>query len=500
MGKQTSWCSRASRRWTPTLVVAFISLIALASAPAAAQAEPLTLPLHVSEERSLFDQFGYAPEYTRNVPAFDSQDRPYIRSRTADQDGTSFVNVLQDGGWARLSILVALTAAYPDFEATVGAGGYASDRVVFDSQDRAYTVLTIRLEEGDLRNVLLYSLDRCATWRVCELPFGDRQPRYDDHNRGNVACEYFTGHNALDGPPFVAVWREVSDWTGHWATRNELWVLQPSFDGETLVIPPATLVTDRFLGMLQAAGGASFAATVGEKTYFVWTQVTSIPSRGTPTWVGVFDHATRAVRARQRLCYAQPGNDVHATPGITVDGTGTLHVVAGAHNRPLLYTHSLAPRDATVWSTPAKVLDSGFVSQASDTDGVARLSYVALASDELDTVHLVCRQVTNRGGLYAGQGYHRLIALSRPAGGAWSKARTIAVCSDGPGYVNYHQKLGVDHKGDLYLSFNVYKAADPLWLRPLRRFRQRMVLHSTNGRSWEFATTETFRAGLLPAP
>ena len=73
-----------------TLVVV-ASLLIVASPPSAAHAEPLALPLLLSGERSLSDQFGYAPDYQRNVPAFDSQNRPYIRSRTASQDGTSFV-------------------------------------------------------------------------------------------------------------------------------------------------------------------------------------------------------------------------------------------------------------------------------------------------------------------------------------------------------------------------------------------------------------------------
>jgi hypothetical protein len=482
-------------------VVFCFALLALGLVPAAALAEPLELPLYIRLGSTLLYQFGYAPEYTRNVPAFDSQNRPYIRSRTADQDGTSFVNVLQDDGtWARASILAALAAAYPDFEGTWGAGGYASDRVVFDTQDRAYTVLTIRLEEGDLRNVLLYSLDRCLSWTVVELPFGDQQPRYDDRNHGNVACETFSGHNALEGPPFLALWREVDDWPGMWATRNELYVVQPYFDGDVLVVPPLTRVSDHFLGMIQSAGGASFAATAGETTYFLWTGLTTRASKGTPTWVGVFDHATRTVIDRRRLFFAQPGNDVHDTPGICLDSTGVLHVVGGAHGRPMLYTHSLAPRDIAAWTPPSRILDSGYVAYNTDSNGVAKMTYLSLVCDATDTLHLVCRQLRRRvDSAFDGHTYHALVYLRRPVGGTWSLPLRLAARSDGPGYVNFHQKLVLDRRDDLYLSFNLGAGVDPTWLRPLRRFRLRMVLHSTDGQAWEFATTDTFRAGLLPA-
>ena len=55
-------------------------------------------------------------------------------------------------------MLEALRAAYPDFAGTVHAGGYGSDRVDWDVAGRAYTVLTVRLDDdGGFRNVLMAS-------------------------------------------------------------------------------------------------------------------------------------------------------------------------------------------------------------------------------------------------------------------------------------------------------------------------------------------------------
>jgi hypothetical protein len=472
-----------------------LSFIAFTTAAAAA---PLPLPYFMATKGSLAAQFDYRPEYTRHVPSFDSANRPYIRSRTSSQDDTSYVGSLVDGGWARSSIVDALAAAYPDFAGMLGAGGYASDRIVFDRQDRAYTVLTIRLEDGDFRNLLLYSFDRCATWQVCELPFGDELPRFSDRNRGTVACEYYTGHNLSDGPPFIAVWRELSDWPGSWATRNELWVLQPYFEDDRLIVPDPTFVTDRFLGMVQSAGGSSFAATRGGQTFFVWTQVTSDRRQGTPTYVGIYDQATRSVTMRRRIALAQPGNDVHDTPGICLDSQGVLHVVTGAHGRAMLYTRTLAPGNITAWSTPAPILTSGYVARTSDADGDARQTYLAMVCDQTDVLHVVCRQARrNVSSLYWGRGYSTLLYLRKPADGAWSRGRQLVIPSDGSGYVNYYHKLAIDHRGRLYLSFNMFRPTDPQWLRPFVRFRQRMVLWSADGASWQFATTPTFEDGLL---
>jgi hypothetical protein len=470
-----------------------VAAAAAAMAVGGTQARAAAAPIAVDCSRTLADQFGYTPDYTQHVPAFDSLSRPYIRSRTASQDRTSFVHTLADSIWVRRGLLDALRAAYPGFAGTLGAGGYMSDRIVFDTQDRAYTLLTIRLENGHFRNVILYSLDLCASWRACTLPFGDSRPRCDGHDLGNMTCETFVGHNGIDGPPFVAVWREVGDWPGDWASRNELYVLQPFFEGDRLVIPPPTLVTRRFVGMVLSAGGASFAVTSEQSTYFVYVEVTSLASRSAPTFVARFDHGTGTIGPRKLICRAFPANDVHDTPGICVDSQGYLHVVGGAHHHPFRYTHSLKAFDISAWSRPRKVLTAGYRDSTTDADGEGRQTYLSFVCDQNDTLHIVSRQ--RRCGVdrrYPGAAYDALVHQSRPSNGHWSPARVLVYRSDSPGYVNYYQKLALDRLGNLYLSLNLYRPTGPSATRPLRRFRHRMVLFSSDGVSWRFATTGDF--------
>src|SRR5665647_1328500 len=139
----------------------------LAAAPAArAAAADWRAPFVLEPGRGLFEQYGYYPDHTRNVPAFDSADRPYIRSRTANGSSSSYIDTLVDGAWTELDFSAALVAAFPDYVDTVGAGGLRNDGVVFDRQDRAYNPLTIRLADGSTRNVLMVSWDLCRTWKV----------------------------------------------------------------------------------------------------------------------------------------------------------------------------------------------------------------------------------------------------------------------------------------------------------------------------------------------
>ncbi len=225
---------------------------------------PRPLPIRIDTGSSLARQFGYRPGYALNIPSFDPWNRPAIRSRTPSRDVTSTVSRLgTDGTWVASPLLRAVQRAYPRFESTVNAGGYVSERVEFDAAGRAYTLLDIRLKGGGRRNVLLYSLDGCRSWRLVTLPFGGRRVVYDGHDGGTASLEQYAGWNTSERPPLVALWRPVSDWPGRRAARNLLYVLAPSFQGGRLVLPAPTLVSDKFIGMTYAAGGASFAATSG---------------------------------------------------------------------------------------------------------------------------------------------------------------------------------------------------------------------------------------------
>jgi len=481
------------------LLAALTTLGLLAFAPGAA-ADTLPLPLPISTSESFLDQFGYAPDYQRHIPAFDAGNRPVIRSRTASQNDTLYADFLENGAWRRSVLDDVLRAAYPAFAGYMGAGGYASDRVVFDTSGRAYTIVTIRLEEGEFRNVLLYSADRGLTWGTAPLPFGASQPYRDDANRGNIACEMPSGQRGISGPPFIAAWREIGDWPGTFASLNELYVMQPRWEGDKVVVPEPVLVTSRFLGMLQSVGDTSFATTVGGKTYFTWTQVRDTATLGTPTYVGVYDRATNKVTRRVRAAFGHPVNDSHCTPAMVIDSRGYIHLIAGAHHRPFRYTRSVRPLDISEWKREVKVLDSGFWTEDTDSDGEGRQTYASLVCGPDDTLHLVFRQMRrSRTGLFPLVGYFALSYQKRPLGEPWSKARMLAYSAAGGGYVNYYHKLTADQSGRLYLSFNVYRHRDTAKLyRVLRRFRYRMVWSSPDGRSWAFATTEAMARSAAP--
>ena len=148
----------------------------------------------------------------------------------------------------------------PPSSQTVGAGGLRNDSLVFDRQGRAYNPVTLQLRDGTTRNALLVSWDHCRTWKVFDLP------------EGTFTTERSVGHNELDGPPFLAVWRRSAPPDLPGSQTNALYVTQPRLEGDQLVLPPLVKVTERCLGLSRDSGGASFAVTRGETTWFVWSE------------------------------------------------------------------------------------------------------------------------------------------------------------------------------------------------------------------------------------
>ena len=444
-------------------------------------------------------QFGYAPPFTRNIPAFDAAGVPYIRSRSADPDYTGFVHTWREGAWRRLDLVGVLRATYPDYNGTEGGGGGPTARVLFDTQDRAYTVVTVRLRGDGVRNVLLWSTDRCATWRAADLPDGEIVP------------ESWTGHNRLDGPPPLLIGRvvpRVSPETGKLV--RELWVTRPQISGDGIAVPPPVLVTERSLSLGDGATTASPLATRDDTTWIVYVETTPRPGRGSPVSVVPYDRRTGTLGKPVLLAWSRLGNDGHAQPGIALDSQGYLHVVAGAHGRPFQYRRTLVPLTCYEgWSQLEDVCTTGYRERAGGPQE-GRQTYLSFVIDGQDRLHIAYRQwrkdceTTFGGKLYGALSYQRRDPFT-----GWTDPR-ILVVPPYREYAIYAQALTVDRSGRLFVSASCTAGAEgsdrkaqverwkqsgrdgpqpPLYLR-------RMVLVSPDGGdTWRFADS----ADLAPA-
>ena len=480
-----------------SVVAVLVVLAAVLLVPAAASAAA-TGSIVLQDGLTLAQQFGYQPDYRQHVVTFDPANAPTIRSRGADEDDTSFVQRLENGVWVRHDLLEALRDAYPDFAGTVHAGGYGTDRVDWDADGHAYTVLTIRLDDdGGFRNVLMASADGMQTWQVLELPFGDDVPQTDPHDWGNVTCEH-EGALPLEGPPLIAVWKQLGPWHGQWSSLDELDVIKPYWSGNTLLLRPPVHVSDVALTLLQCSGGASFAVTHGEASFFVYATCAPKGTRVTSTSIAAYDASSNSVSPSVPIATSRPANDLHCTPGVCLDSKGTLHVVTGAHGWPFRYVHSTSPYSIAGWTRPVDVLDSGYRDRKTDADGIGKQTYLSLVCAPDDTLHIVCRQTRrNVDQYYRKQSYDALVHTSlAPGASTWSTPDLIVVPPQA-GYSQYYQKLTVDRLGRLFVSCSYFSRRDPPASRVFRRYHHRMVLISTDaGHSWRFATDADFSAGV----
>lgn len=448
--------------------------------------DSISLPLVLQPDRELVELFGYDPEYAPNVPTFDSKGRPYIRSRGSDLHQTSVIQTLRGGKWTEIELLPAIQAACPGFRRTLRAGGSEDVRVVFDRHDRFYTVLSVQLNEGGSKRLMLYSTDFGETVDAVELP------------AGAVVAEHVSGHNDLAGPPFLMILQRLGDHPGRWARRNRLQVTQPRWEGDRIVVPEPVEVSRMLVSLGQHSGGSSFAVTRDGRTHFVWAEVTEDEDApGSPTFIASYDQKTGDISEPIFLAHAPPLNNSHNVPGICMDSAGYLHVVTGSHyGESFFYTRSRQPNDsASGWTEPEPVWASGWIAASGREAGGQ--TYVSLVCDPDDTLHLVFRHwqrgiethphlTETKTDQFAALSYQQ-----KPKEGEWSPPTTLIIPERGI-YSIYYQKLSLGPGGRLFLSTS-YMDRVLLKRSDTERFLRRMVLTSSDaGETWGFATTGDF--------
>jgi hypothetical protein len=284
------------------------------------------------------------------------------------------------------------------------------------------------------------------------------------------------------------------------ATPHAPFVMPPSGKGEALVggldyPAPSALAFDRrnrpYMFNSRDAGTSGYLVTLRDgrwvrrsfaeavkaacpRTHFVYGEIPPEGETGNPTVAATLDRRSGKVTARHRVATAAPErSDVHSTPVIARDGRGVLHVVAGAHGQPFLYTRSRAPdRVDAGWTAPSPL--------------GRKATYAALVCDPADRLHLAYRRWESGRGMLAWQ--------HKPAAGeAWADPRPVALPPEGMrGYGIFYHRLFIDRAGALYLSFTFNATKGGTYPRAL-------AVSEDGGGTWRLADTETFRRRIAPA-
>ena len=425
-------------------------------------------------ERELY---GYNPRYMPAAVTFDLDNRPYMifgdfDDYYATNEWTDvYIQTLDDNGeWVVCNLNDLFKSKFPDWKNTkFFSGTHLPEKIAFDQSGGMYLFARA---QATSKHYLFYSTDNLKTFSIYEVPGYGIFEHYDTfQDVKEVAALGFKLPNQAS-ISFVA------------RDGNELKIGKalPLSDKKTTFIP-------------QHSGGGNTFLTIDGETHIVYIDMNDITPRefGTKQYYTRYDHKTGEFSDHVYLGFTTSPylhTDAHNGPAITVDSDGVLHVVLGSHGRAHKYTYSTDK--GRTWS-PAEDIKSQYGG-----------SYVALITDNDDTMHFISR--LNGGELPL---IYTLHHLRKEKGTDWVDHGRI-ILPDRLGYNIFYHNLTIDRTGRLFLSYSYYVA----WLsdKEKEEYRQRWstnpdpderlyahdtaMLISEDGKSWRLATTQDFIEGI----
>lgn len=450
------------------------------------------LPIVYRPFQHVVEQYDYAPRIPLNDWNFDQENRPWVRQRIS-RDRSDGLYLFRDGQWELHSFVEAIKKVLPDFERTVLGTVFLPTRTAFDEMGGIYTIVsaTETGQTADAVRVLLYKADPDAPFQAVIL---------DEPGRALADLEGFSGFNQSKEPPPIVHYRiletprdlpEAESWRVR--TRIEL-ILPEILEDGSLSVENRIPITEDGINLCTHSGGASTIASIGDKVHVAYGEVVdsdqAAQTPGVPTYVVTYDRSKQALGDPVLVGYAPPVNDMHNSPGLTVDSSGRLHVVMGAHARnPFHYTRSREPNDIHGgWTVPQPVLHTGMKAGGVGPSESGAQTYVGLVSAPDDTLHVAFRHdLQDVEGPFPGytERYRALSVQRKKPGEPWEEP-TILIIPPLPGYSIYYHRLTIDREGDLYLYFS-YRPGDSLYRSTVKGTDNHTGLFRSrdNGESWE---------------
>ncbi|MFI4911573.1 MAG: hypothetical protein ACIAQZ_07895 [Sedimentisphaeraceae bacterium JB056] len=368
------------------------------------------------------ERLGYKPRYAVNSVQFDSDNRPYMLEKNA------VCTLNSSNKWIRLNFSEELQDAFPDWDGTYTTSGAGSDdRVVFDDDDDAYVLLNLT----DIGYVMMHSTDSCRNWDII--------PLYESSSAARI--EYRDSYNDLSNPPSIVV-RTLRD-----GVSSAIDLICPRKSSGMVSLSKLVRLTSSISilggGLNAGKGGTNLSVTLGSKTHVVFAgRYTEGTDPGTPQYAVTYDRSSDTVSSAFYLGSAGVGEpDEHNWPGISLDSSGYLNAIMGAHGgasgQCFKYRKSTNVNSSSSWGTLTN-LTSGF-------------SYPSMICDYSNNLHLVAR---DHWDTYV----QKLKYIDKPSGQSWSTTKEELVVpyidtTVSQTYNRYDQILNIDRNGNLYLTY-----------------------------------------------
>ncbi|HBG26059.1 MAG: hypothetical protein A2Y10_03085 [Planctomycetes bacterium GWF2_41_51] len=462
------------------------------------------------------ERYGYNPRYKPGMVTFSHNNRPFILvgldpCETAPPAGDSY-NLVEDpttntislparawyeygyiqtldenGNWIVINLdelFHSMTdwSAYTNFQPYLGTFETA-DRVAFDADGSIYFRAYPRGFSGSSSVSLGYNLfynpnGDMQSWRKYPMGYNSFLESPDSYNCDKRAVLIGYSSSAIRVVPTSKPGIIDNLIVGTSAVINDAWQV-PS-------------VAPYHAGMVNISMTAGYKTHVvymdtsqfinGDETgqYYNWYDALT-GERGTPILLG----------STETCCPDSNKPDNHNGPVITMDSEKRLHVVLGAHQKPLKYTYSTD--DGESWSTPVQFsVDYG--------------TYPSLVATPDDTLHLVFRKKVASENNKLKLWYFR-----KRNGLTWENmGAMVSRTSNEYKYTTYSHKLTVDRKGRLFLFYSYYITHlnsseineymvkwpnDPLPINDntiLISHDPVILMSDTGGDTWRLATTQDF--------
>lgn len=396
--------------------------------PAAAGSLPIDYRLEIAQ--------GHRPSaLDAGSPGFDAAGDAVLRA------GAKLV-VLTPAGAVRGLDLDALARTAIDRDIFKGRGRWdgAWDKgsmvdtgVVFDSRDRAYTIITPRY--SNLKQaVLLWSDDQLHSWHAVALA------------GRNATLEKPDAFNDRDGPPTIL---SFENYGGISAPR--LWLNPLRIDHGAVIAAPPLLLSSRSLLVGNHSGAANSTFTTRDKIFIVY-DTTDKSAPGTLSVARQYDRATGKLEGGEMpigRSTTAVTPDPHDIPAITMGPDGRLIVVIGAHHARFRMFTARAPRTLLAGMT-----DDGLLGEPRSNGANGSYSYVSLNMAHDGTMNIIARAEGDRA-------HYQLVQLQKRWKRPWTVwpgglVHRIIAQPSRPHYAAWRQRVTIGRQGRLYLNFRYF--------------------------------------------
>jgi hypothetical protein len=463
---------------------------------------PAPAPIeHQKYFRGERELFGYSPLFKPNVVTFDLHNRPYMRSYHV-------IQTLQGNKWVETNWYNAAKKLLPTWVHLAETGHFTDERVVFDKDGCAYTLVNDYRYEPPLASHLLFSCDystnpTAPTWKAYELAAGGARIEFND------------SRNLLQYPPVILVYNKYdkSD-----KTLLSIIILEKTSQNTLVINKPVLISESSLLGDAHSGVGNS-VVSVGDRVHVVWSGSEAIPGHnGTPQYAATYNRSSKKLSAPILLGFGGKGKpDSHCAPAITVDSQGYLHVIIGPRLTKLQHIKSLEPNTTTSGWTEAIDIGAPAVPEWDNY-----YTYVALCCDKKDTLHIVASHFGTYNGLdHGGTPKVVLVYLRKQKDKPWDAPKALVVPFHNS-YSIYYHKLNIDRKGRLFVNYMYY--ADCMTTDEIAAYRAKwpnekikivrtedsryycsglqphdpcILMSDDGGDTWRLATTKDFVDGVF---